>query len=204
MFALWFVNAIIKHKRLLQGSVMNFALALFFLICLAALFKAGDLAGDTFMIEQLNPLKRWLSPMLLFFPIANAGFSRPAIKRMVATVLIMCAIVTLWTIKDLFSLGWAHISEEHRIAGPFGFGGENDLAAFFVYYPVLALSLGLFETRLHRRALLFCLFGLAMISLLLLLSRGAYLGMMIVLLFMALVRFRWMIPVLALAAVFYE
>lgn len=204
VFGLWFVNAIMKRKRLLHGSAMNFALMLFFLACLAALFQTASIAGTAYMEEQINPLKRWLSPMLLFFPIANADFSRAAIKRMITTVLIMCGIVTLWTIKDLISLGWADISEENRISGPFGFGGENDLAAFFVYYPVLTLSIGMLDTRLHRRIPLLCLFALAMVSLLLLLSRGAYLGMMMVLLFMALVRFRWMIPGLVLAAIFYQ
>lgn len=204
IFALWFVNAIIKRKQLLHGSAMNFALVLFSLICLAALFQTGTAGGTAFMEDQINPLKRWLSPMLLFFPIANADFSRRAIKRMITTVLIMCGVVTLWTIKDLIALGWAEISEENRIGGPFGFGGENDLAAFFVYYPILTVSIGLLETRLHRRIPLLGIFALAMICLLLLLSRGAYLGMMIVLMFMALVRFRWMIPGLVLAAIFYQ
>lgn len=204
MFGTWFVNAMLQRRRLLHGSVMNLALLLFCLLCLAALLQTASAAGSAYMAEQLNPLKRWLSPMLLFFPIANAGFSRPAIKRLVTTAVVMCGVVTLWTIKDLVALGWAQISEENRIGGPFGFGGENDLAAFFVYYPVLALTIGLSQTRLERRFLLLGLFGLAMICLLLLLSRGAYLGMLVVLAFIALVRHRWMIPPLALAVIFYQ
>ncbi|MDZ7268855.1 MAG: O-antigen ligase family protein [candidate division KSB1 bacterium] len=204
MFGTWFVNAMLQRRRLLHGSVMNLALLLFCLLCLAALLQTASVAGSAYMTEQLNPLKRWLSPMLLFFPIANAGFSRPAIKRLVTSVVLMTMVVTLWTLKDLVTLGWGNISEENRIGGPFGFGGENDLAAFFVYYPVLVLTLGLHQRQPERRLFLLGLFGLAMICLLLLLSRGAYLGMLVVLAFVALVRYRWMIPPLVLAVAFYQ
>ena len=204
IFGVWVVNAVLQRERLLNWSGMNFVLVLFVLVCLAALFKSVDFGGTAFMEEQINPFKRWITPMLLFFPIANARFSRPAIKRMVVTVIIMLAVVTLWTLKDLYNVGWEEISEENRVGGPFGFGAENDLAAFFVYYSVLALTIGLFIKKIQHRLVLLGLFLTSTIPLLLSFSRGAYMGIAVALLFVALARFRWMLPILALAAVFYE
>jgi O-antigen ligase len=204
IFAVWVVNAILQRERLLNWSGMNFVLALFVLISVAALFRSVDFGGSRFMDEQINPFKRWITPMLLFFPVANGRFSRPALKRMIITVLITLAVVTLWTLKDLYNLGWDEISEENRIGGPFGFGAENDLAAFFVYYPVLALAIGLFEKRLHYRVVLFGLFMTSMLPLLLSFSRGAYLGIAAALLFLGLTRFRWLLLVIVVAGVSYK
>lgn len=204
IFGVWVINAVLQRERLLNWSGMNLVLVLFVLICVAALFQSVDFGGSRFMEEQINPFKRWITPMLLFFPIANGRFSRPAIKRMVVTILIMLGVVTLWTLKDLYNLGWSEISEENRIGGPFGFGAENDLAAFFVYYPVLALTIGLFENRFHGRVVLLGLFVTSMLPLLLSFSRGAYLGIAVALLFVGLTRFRWLLLVIVVAGVFYK
>jgi len=204
IFGIWVVNAVLRRERLLNWSGMNFVLVLFVVVCFAALFKSIDFGGTEFMEEQVNPFKRWITPMLLFFPIANARFSRPAIKRMVVTVLVMLAVVTLWTLKDLYNVGWDEINEENRVGGPFGYGAENDLAAFFVYYPVLALTIGLFAKKIQPRLVLLGLFMMSMIPLLLSFSRGAYLGIAVALLFVALTRFRWLLPILVVAGVFYE
>ena len=204
LFALWLVNSLLARERLLNWSWMNLVVAAFVLVCIAALFNSGRSLGADFMDEQVNPLKRWLSPMLLFFPISNGRFKRPAIKRMVFTVLIMCAVVALWTLKDLYNLGWDEINEEARIGGPFGLGGENDIAGFFVYYPIIALTIALFENRFHRRVALLGIFLIGMAPLLLLLSRGAYLGIIAVLLFAGAMRFRWLLVLTVFAVLFYK
>lgn len=204
IFAIWLANALMQRQRLINGSAMNFVLLLFFLLCCLALFNAGRISGSAYMMDQVNALKRWLSPMMLFFPIANARLSRRAIKRLVITALIMTGVVSLWTLKDYHMLGWHNISQRTRIGGPFGRGGENDLAAFFVYYPVIALAVGLCVRNLIGKAAMLGVFTISMLPLLLSLSRGAYLGMVTVLVFVGLVRFRWLLPLVVVALLLHE
>lgn len=204
IFVIWIVNAILQRERILSFSWMNFAIVFFVFVCLAALLNSFRFAGTEHMAEQLNPLKRWLSPILLFFPIANSRFSRPAIKRLVRTALLMVGFVSLLTIKDLNDIGWHNISLRTRFGGAFGFGGENDLAAFFVFYPVIALAIGLFERKFFSRMVLFGIFMLAMLPLILSLSRGAYLGVITALAAVGLFRYRWLLALLILAVTFYE
>lgn len=204
IFAIWLVNAILQRERMVSFSWMNFAIVFFVFVCFGALFNSMGFAGTEHWSEQINPLKRWLSPMLLFFPIANARFSRQAIKRLVRTALLMVGFVALLTIKDLNTIGWHNISLRTRFGGAFGFGGENDLAAFFVFYPVIALAIALYERKFFSRMVLLAIFGLAMLPLILSLSRGAYLGIIAALAAISLFRHRWMLVLLVLGVVFYE
>lgn len=204
VFAVWLVNGILRRQRLLNWSWMNLCILLFIAAAGLAWLNTGRLHGSHFMQEQLNPLKRWLSPMLLFFPIANGNFSRRAIRRMIYLTMVMVFVVAVWMTKDIIDYGLHNLSSETRLGGPFGFGGENDIAAFFVYYPILALTLGLSEKSLLKRAFLLGSFTLAMFPLLLSMSRGAYLGMGCILVFVAVMRFRWLLPVLLVAALTYQ
>lgn len=204
IFTIWLVNAILQRERIINFSWMNFVIVFFVLVCLGALMTSLGFAGSEHWAAQLNPLKRWLSPILLFFPIANTRFSRPAIKRLVRTALLMVGFVAVLTIKDLNDIGWHNISLRTRFGGAFGFGGENDLAAFFVFYPVIALAIALFERKFFSRIILFSIFALAMLPLILSLSRGAYLGIIAALAAISLFRHRWMLVVLVFGVLFYE
>ncbi|MEK7729664.1 MAG: O-antigen ligase family protein [candidate division KSB1 bacterium] len=204
IFVIWIVNAILQRERIVSFSWMNFVILFFVLVCVEALLRSMSFAGSEHLAEQLNPLKRWLSPILLFFPIANTRFSRPAIKRLVRTVLLMVGFVAVLTIKDLNDIGWHNISLRTRFGGAFGFGGENDLAAFFVFYPVIVLAVALFERKFFSRMVLLGIFALAMLPLILSLSRGAYLGMIAALGAIGLLRHRWLLAVLVLGVAFYE
>ncbi len=204
IFVIWIVNAILQRERIVSFSWMNFAILFFLLICIAALLNSSRFAGSDHLAAQLNPLKRWLSPILLFFPIANARFARPAIKRLVRTALLTVGFVALLTINDLNNIGWHNISLRTRFGGAFGFGGENDLAAFFVFYPIVALAIGLFERKFFSRMVLFGIFTAATLPLMLSLSRGAYLGVIAALGAIGLLRYRWMLAMLALAVMFYD
>jgi O-antigen ligase len=204
VFVIWIVNAILQRERVVNFSWMNFAIAFFALVCFGALLNSMTFAGTDHMAGQLNPLKRWLSPILLFFPIANTRFSRPAIKRLVRTALLMVGFIAVLTIKDLNDIGWHNISLRTRFGGAFGFGGENDLAAFFVFYPVIVLAIALFERKFFSRTVLLGIFGLAMLPLMLSLSRGAYLGLIAAVGAIGLLRYRWLLAILALGVAFYE
>ncbi len=204
MTSVWLVNAILKRRRLIQSSWMNIVLLFFVLACLGALVNSAATIGSWFMFEQLNPLKRWLSPILLFFPIANSNLDRPAIKRLLMTTIAMTLVITLMTVWDLNAYGFHNINYGTRFGGPFGIGGENDLAAFFVFYPVIALAIALNHKNLIMKAVLGGVFALSLIPLIFSLSRGAYLGLVAVILFLSVVRFRWMLPFIIVAAVTYE
>jgi O-antigen ligase len=118
--------------------------------------------------------------------------------------MVMILVVALWMVKDIIDVGWKNISMETRLGGPFGFGGENDIAAFLVFYPVIALTLALFEKKLIPRLFLLGVFTIAMFPLILSMSRGAYLGMAVVLLFIGIVRFRWLLLLVGIAALTYQ
>ncbi|MFQ5629859.1 MAG: O-antigen ligase family protein, partial [bacterium] len=204
MFAVWLVNGVIRQERLLNRSWMNVVVLLFVLACIAALFNSGRLYGAGFMEAQINPLKRWISPVLLFFPIANSRLTRPAMKRLVYTTICMIFVVAVWMVKDIYNVGWHNISTETRLGGPFGFGGENDIAAFLVYYPVIALTIALIEKRLLPRIFLLGVFGVSIFPLILSMSRGAYLGMAAGMVFIGIMRFRWLLPIVLIAGLGYK
>lgn len=204
IFAVWLVNGVLRKRRLFYWNRMSVVIAVFMLVCVAALANSARLHGFDFMNAQTNALKRWLSPMLLFFPLANTRLTRPAIKRLVITMLIMIFIIAMWMTKDIINVGWEHIDAEIRLGGPFGFGGENDMAAFLVYYPVIAFTIALFESRLIQKMIYGGIFGVSLFPLILSMSRGAYLGISIVIFFVAIARFRWLLPVIAIAAISYQ
>ena len=203
ILTIWIINAVVDRRRLLNHAWMNRVIVVFCLICIAGLLNSAESMGSGFPGEQLNSLKRWLSPMLLFFPIANGNFSRSAIKRMVITTLIMIAVITVWTLIDYNDFGFHNINEDSRVGGPFGVGSENDLAAFFIYYPILLLAVALYDRSIVRRIMMIAVFGLSLIPLIYSLSRGAYIGMIAVILFLAVVKFRWMLILIIVGALTY-
>jgi len=190
--------------RALRWSPMIFVIGAFWIAVLVGLWRSMHTVGAFFFSAGLNPAKRWITPMLLFFPVAFSSLEKRQIRLLVGAMAVAVLITSLWTLQTFQSLNFDHYSHAARIGGPFGKGGANDLAAFFTYYLPVFLSLALFQRKIWARGLLLALSGVLILTVLFCYSRGAYMGLLASLLFMGAIKARKLLVILLLIALSYK
>lgn len=186
LYLVWFFRVLFLEKCLFHLDTMGGVILLFVGITFASMFWSARLMGQWFFYENIEEAKRWISIMLVYFPIAHLDFDEKQIKRFIWYIIVINLIVSVWTIIDCYNADF-DFSEDNRIHGPFAKGGENDLSAFFVFYSPIALALGLFDKVFWRRLLLLGIFTISALAIFFTYSRGAYLGIAAVIGFAALI-----------------
>ena len=204
LIGIWFVHGILHRSFHIKNHPFIGVIFLFTLMITFSFIRASVQIPDYTVMTGVNWAKRWLLPMFVFFPIVFSRMERRDLEKLLwvfaATVLLM-ALVSL---NDYRQASLSSFSWELRPGGPFGKGAANDLAAFFVYYPAVLLGWLFFEKRLLAR--LFLLGTLAVSSLILLLtySRGGYLGFVLAITVVVLLRKPSLLIVLLVLGISYR
>jgi len=134
-----------KDIPMFSGNHLNIPILLFCMISLlsfvrASFFYGGDYDVAGFIIQ----LKRWLTPILLFFLAYNSLEGKESVKNSIKIVMLVVFLAGLMATWDYMNLSPGTSFEKARIGGITK--KSNQLAAFFVYY--MFLYWGFFLMRL--------------------------------------------------------
>ncbi len=156
-----------------QSTPLNRMISLFCALGAAALIRAGWDYGSWYAWHYLIPLKRWLTPMFLYFLTLWVVRDKRVLKTSAILIMIVVTLVALMAIRDYMNVEGSGF-EASRIGGIAEH--SNTLGAFFVYYMFLHLGFFLTHTSRPRAWLLLIPFLLCFRGIMVTFSRGAYLA----------------------------
>ncbi|MDD4894965.1 MAG: O-antigen ligase family protein, partial [Candidatus Omnitrophica bacterium] len=139
------------------------------------LIKCTFSYGSTYFESFIIPLKRWLTPIFLYFIALNVIRDKATLKKVVIVMMIVTLIVaTMASLDYLLEKQYAANLDKSRVGGVFE--QPNTLGGFFVY--AMFLFLGFFFTYFPNYRSLFMLipFLVCFRGIMVTFSRGAYLG----------------------------
>lgn len=142
----WLFNALIQKKAFFVYTHLNWLILAFCLLGVASVVQYSFYYGSGYFMEFMISLKRWLTPVLLYYVSLNIIRNKEILKNTIVIVLIVLTVVGLMTIKEAIDLGDAGSLDSSRVNGIAG--QPNMMGAFFVYY--MFLFLGFFFVYWHR------------------------------------------------------
>jgi len=190
LLLLWFLHKVDGRTIQIKNNAMTWVLLAFYLMVFWGIIRSVHWMGWGIVSQLINPAKRWILPTFMFFPIAISNFDKTKLKLLVWAIAAVVFLMAFQSLRDFHSMGFGHFSDGARIGGPFGKGGENDLAAFFVYYFPLVAATAFFDKKIINK---FFYYGVVLISIVTILftySRGAYLGGAAALIFLGITKKR--------------
>ncbi|MBI4436483.1 MAG: O-antigen ligase family protein [Candidatus Omnitrophica bacterium] len=155
-------------------SALNFAVFLFALVGAISLIRGSWEYGAWYMEKFIIPLKRWLTPIFLYFLTLLIVRDRRTLKTVVLIIMIAVAVVGLLTIKEHIDIGQVGSIEKERVGGIAE--QPNMLAAFFCYYMFLFGSFFLCNSTKPRYWLLLVPMLICFRGIQVTFSRGGYLS----------------------------
>ncbi len=170
----WIMNGMSTQKKLFENTAFNWVVFLFCLLGVLSVVKASFDYGTGYFMEFIIPLKRWLTPVLLYYLALNLIRDKEMLKNTVIIILAVLTVVGLMTIKESIDIGDAGSLDSSRVNGIAG--QPNMMGAFFVYY--MFLFLAFFYLNWHKFASWFLLlpFLICFRGIQVTFSRGAYLA----------------------------
>lgn len=190
------------------ASPLNKVLIVFFVVTYLALWEGSFFIQAplpiTFDDQRFSDWKNFTEMMLLFF-IAASAIRTP--KQMVIVVSLMCFSVLAVNRNYHGTVGdrdFSQYSDTLREAGALGYAGENGMGAFQAEMAVFLIGLACFVKRIWPRL---ALWGLALTSvycLMITFSRGGYLGFLVGLLILGMIRERKLLVLLAVILVSWQ
>lgn len=171
----WVISSFVQNRRFYRRTSLDILLFIFILFGCLSLVKGTIYFGSNYFIEYIIPLKRWLTPMFLFFIFFNMIRDKETIKKIVIIMMFVLTIVALMAIYDYIDIaGKVSSLEKSRIGGIAQ--QPNVLAAFFVYYMFLFAGFMLVYCKNIKYWLLFLPFLACFRGIQVTFSRGGYLA----------------------------
>ncbi len=204
LILLWLLHKIDGRVTQIKNNAMTWVFLAFYLMVFWGIIRSIHWMGWGIVSQSINPAKRWILPTFLFFPIAISNFNEKKLKLLVWAIAGVVFLMAFQSLRDFHSVGLGHYSDSTRLGGPFGTGGENDLAAFFVYYFPLIAATAFFDKKIINK---FFYYGVVLISIVTILftySRGAYLGGAAALIFLGITKKRGLLFVGIILALSYR
>jgi len=163
------------RRPLLERSGLNVPVLLFCALGAASLLQ-GVLAGhgEGYAAAFLIPLKRWLTPIVLYFLAYHLIRDRRGAQQLLTVMLIVVTVAALMAIKDYIDVGPNSSLERSRVGGIAG--QPNMLGAFFCYYMFFYAAFWLENISKARSWALLAPFLLCFRAIMVTFSRGAYLS----------------------------
>lgn len=171
----WFVKAFNGHYRLFSKNTLSSPIILFCLFCLVSLIKGSLFAGSDYFMDFIVPLKRWLTPVFLFFLAVNVIRSKEDIRKMVIIMTIAITIAGLMAIYEYLDVGPNSSLDRSRVGGICE--QPNMLGGFFVSYMFIIVAFLLMHYKTIKYYLLTFPITTCIYGVLVTFSRGAYLGL---------------------------
>ncbi len=204
LIGLWFLDGVVHRSFRIRNHPFMWVIFLMSAMVVFSLIRASVAVPEYTISDGVNSAKRWLLPMFVFFPIAFSKLRRNDLEMLLWVIAVTVLLMALVSLNDYRSASLSSFSWEMRPGGPFGKGAANDLGAFFVYYPAVLLGWAFLEKRPLARTFLLGTVGLSVLQVLLTYSRGAYLGFLVAVTVIALLRKRSLLILMFVLAVSYK
>lgn len=121
---------------------------LVFIFCLLGLFsvaRGGFYYGSRYLMEFIIPLKRWLTPVFLYFITFAVVRDKENFKKTTIIMMMVVTVAGLLAVKEGIDLGDSGSLDSSRVGGLAE--QPNMMGAFFVYYMFLFLGFFLLNWR---------------------------------------------------------
>ena len=203
------IGVLIHEKRpRFVASPLGKVIVLFCVVTYISLWKGAFYLGGPLPLALDDPRfsdwKNYVEMMFLFW-IAAAAIRTP--KQMKVVLILMCISVLIVNRSFHGTLAGRDLSQfsyEVRDAGPLGYAGENGMGAFQAQFSVLLIGLVAFANKLKTKVALWCVLATCIYCLLFTFSRGGYLGFLVGLLVLGLLKQRKLLVVLAVILVSWQ
>jgi putative inorganic carbon (hco3(-)) transporter len=180
ILGVWIVNGIIYKKFPRLDHPISFVILIFWIMLIFSFVRTSTIIPDYDISDAAAYAKRWLFPMLVFFPLAFSTFTKKDINKIMWAFFVVLTIM-LFTSLDEYRETGATISSfdwAERPGGPFVKGAANDLAAFFVYYSSVLLGWLIYEKKIFSKLTFIAIFSISLIMIMITYSRGSYIGIL--------------------------
>ncbi len=169
----WLSRALQKGG-LSNKSSLNFPILLFAFLGGLSLIRGSWEYGAWYILRFIIPLKRWLTPLLLYFLTLFIVQEKRILKTMVLIMMFAVTVVGLMAIKDYIDIGPVSDIDKTRVGGIAE--QPNMLAAFFCYYMFILASFFLCNAKKARYWLLLIPFLICFRGIQVTFSRGGYIA----------------------------
>lgn len=160
--------------KLFEKASLNLPITLFIMWGICSLIKGYLTYGSIYFENFIIPLKRWLTPMVLYFISLSVAKNKDIAKNIIITMMIVTVIIGLMAVRDYMNISGASSLEDSRIGGVFD--QPNTLSGFFVYNMFLFVGFLLIYFPAFRYLFMIIPFLICFRGIQVTFSRGGYLG----------------------------
>ena len=196
------------ERPLFLPSPLNKILILFCVLLYFGLWQGSFYLGAPLPISlddyRFSDWKNYVEMMLLFF-VAGSVIRTP--RQMGIIIALMCVSVLLVNRSYHDTIGgrdYSQFSDNLRDAGPLGYAGENGMGAFQADFAVFLIGLAAFTKKVGQKLAILGVAFTCIYSLIFTFSRGGYLGFLVGLLVLGVVKQRKLLIVLAVFLVAWQ
>jgi putative inorganic carbon (hco3(-)) transporter len=191
-----------KERPIFVFSPMNKVLLIFIGLMYLSLWQGAFYLGGDLPISVADPRfsdwKNYVEMLLLFFVAAAAIRT----KRQMSLIIGLMCLSVLFVNRDYYSTigsrDFSHFSYELRDAGALGYAGENGMGAFQAEFAIFLIGLAACSRKLLLKLGLCAIALTSIYCLELTLSRGAYLGFLVGILILGLIKERKLLILLVI------
>jgi hypothetical protein len=191
------LGAVFKGNFRFARTPMNKLLIFFGIFCYIQLWRGAFFLNWAMPLSISDPrFSNWKNYMVMFIIFAVVVSVIKDVKQIKVLVVLMC-LSTLAVDKGFYGnmsdRDLSHFSYDVRDGGALGYAGVNGVATFEAEFMLFLLGLSALQKRKSIKLSLWGLFAFSGYCLLFSYSREAYVGILVGLLFLGLVRQRWVL-----------
>ena len=191
------LGAVFKGGFRFAKTPMNKALMIFGIFCYIQLWRGAFFLNSDLPFSLSDPrFSNWKNYMVMFILFAVVVSVIKDVKQIRILVVLMCVsvfVVDKGYYSTMSDRDLSHFSYEVRDGGVLGYAGVNGVATFEAEFMLFILGLAVFQKRKALKVALWGLFAFSGYCLLFSFSREAYAGILVGLLFLGLMKQRWVL-----------
>lgn len=169
----WIARAL-TGKRFFKHVALNIPIFILCLFAVISLLQGAFQYAGGYAEHFVIPLKRWLTPIFLYFISLNMIKNKEDIKKVIIIIMIATVAISAMAIKEYMNYGDRGSLERSRIGGVFE--QPNLLGAYLVYMIFLFLGFYLLNIEKPRYWLFLILSLICFRGIMVAFSRGAYIA----------------------------
>ncbi len=170
----WLVKSYRDKNRIFTRTPLNIPIIIFMCFGVIALIRGSLFFGAEYAMAYIIPLKRWLTPIFLYFIALNIVRDKRMLKNTVVIIIFVVAVAALMAIYEYLDIGSVSSLDKARVGGIAE--QPNMLGGFFVYYMFLFAGFLLVNYRAIKYWLLSIPFAICFLGIQVTFSRGAYIA----------------------------
>jgi putative inorganic carbon (hco3(-)) transporter len=195
------LGAVFKGSFRIEKTPMNKILILFGIFCYVQLWRGAFYMNTDLPLSISDPrFSNWKNYMVMFIIFAVVVNVIKDVKQIQILIVLMCLSV-LAVDKGYYGTmsdrDLSHFSYDVRDGGPLGYAGVNGVATFEAEFMMFLLGVAAYQKRKSLKVAMWSLVAFSGYCVLISFSREAYAGVLIGLLFLGLLKQRWLLIALA-------